>query len=58
MKHVAGKLNSLYGACEALTPLLYGPMYAFVYAHTMNVLPGAFMLLGGALTFPAVLIFG
>lgn len=52
-----GKVNSLFGVCEALMPLAYGPMYSAVYASTMNTLPGAFFLLGGALTLPAVLIF-
>ncbi|XP_054280936.1 solute carrier family 46 member 3 [Macrosteles quadrilineatus] len=53
-----GKVNSLFGVCEALMPLVYGPMYSAVYAATMNTMPGAFFLLGGALTFPAVIIFG
>ncbi|GLV33311.1 uncharacterized protein CBL_12077 [Carabus blaptoides fortunei] len=52
-----GKINSLFGVCEALMPLVYGPMYSAVYASTMHTLPGAFFLLGGALTTPAVVIF-
>lgn len=52
-----GKVNSLFGVCEALTPLVYGPMYSAVYAATLNVMPGAFFLLGGGLTAPAVVIF-
>ncbi|XP_053685300.1 LOW QUALITY PROTEIN: solute carrier family 46 member 3-like [Sabethes cyaneus] len=50
-------LNSLFGVAEALMPLVYAPMYTTVYAATINVLPGAFFLLGGALTAPAVVIF-
>ncbi|EFA05308.1 probable peptidoglycan muropeptide transporter SLC46 isoform X2 [Tribolium castaneum] len=53
-----GKVNSLFGACEALMPLVYGPMYSATYAATINVMPGAFFILGGILTVPAVLIFG
>ncbi|KAH1021434.1 hypothetical protein HUJ04_010950 [Dendroctonus ponderosae] len=53
-----GKLNSLFGACEALMPLLYGPMYSATYASTINSMPGAFFILGGVLTVPAVVIFG
>lgn len=53
-----GKLNSLFGACEALMPLLYGPMYSATYAATINSMPGAFFILGGVLTVPAVIIFG
>ncbi|XP_018572757.1 proton-coupled folate transporter-like [Anoplophora glabripennis] len=53
-----GKVNSLFGACEALMPLVYGPMYSATYAATINAMPGAFYILGGILTVPAVLIFG
>lgn len=53
-----GKINSLFGVCEALMPLVYGPMYSAVYAATMDTMPGAFFILGGALTMPAVIIFG
>lgn len=52
-----GKVNSLFGVCEALMPLVYGPMYSSVYAATMHTLPGAFFLLGGGLTIPAVILF-
>lgn len=52
-----GKVNSLFGVAEALMPLLYAPMYTSLYAATLNTLPGAFFLLGGALTAPAVVIF-
>jgi PCFT/HCP family folate transporter-like MFS transporter 1/3 len=50
-------VNSLFGVCEALMPLVYGPMYSAVYAATMHTVPGAFFLLGGGLTAPAVIIF-
>ncbi|KAI4458410.1 MFS transporter [Holotrichia oblita] len=53
-----GKVNSLFGVCEALMPLVYGPMYSATYAATMETMPGAFLLLGGGLTVPAVIIFG
>lgn len=39
-------------------PLVYGPMYSATYAATMETMPGAFLLLGGGLTVPAVIIFG
>lgn len=52
-----GKVNSLFGVAEALVPLIYSPLYAYVYASTLNVLPGAFFLMGGAMTVPAVVIF-
>lgn len=53
-----GKLNSLFGACEALMPLLYGPLYSATYAASINTMPGAFFILGGIMTIPAVVIFG
>lgn len=52
-----GKINSLFGVSEALMPLLYGPMYSFVYKKTIDTIPGSFLLLGGLLTTPAVIIF-
>lgn len=50
-------MNSIFGVCEALVPLIYGPMYSAVYKATLKTFPGAFFLLGGALTAPAALIF-
>ncbi|XP_012286336.1 uncharacterized protein LOC105702940 [Orussus abietinus] len=52
-----GKVNSLFGVCESLMPLVYGPMYSSVYGATMNTLPGTFFLVGGCLTIPAVISF-
>lgn len=52
-----GKINSLFGVCEALMPLAYGPMYSLVYTSTIDYVPGAFFLLGGFLTTPALFIF-
>lgn len=56
-KDELGKVNSLFGVAEALMPLVYGPMYTTLYAATLKTMPGAFFLLGGALTTPAVIIF-
>lgn len=50
-------MNSLLGVCEAIAPLIYGPLYSFVYTQTITRFPGAFLLLGAALTFPAFVIF-
>lgn len=52
-----GKVNSLLSVAESLMPLLYTPLYAQVYANTMDTLPGAFFLMGGALTVPAIVIY-
>jgi MFS transporter, PCFT/HCP family, solute carrier family 46, member 3 len=52
-----GKVNSLIGIAEGLMPLIYAPMYTQVYRATLDIMPGAFYLLGGLLTLPAVVIF-
>ncbi|XP_041988750.1 solute carrier family 46 member 3-like [Aricia agestis] len=52
-----GKVNSFFGLAEAMMPLVYAPMYTSVYSATIKTFPGAFFLLGGGLTVPAVLIF-
>lgn len=53
-----GKVNSLFGACEAMMPVVCGPLYSKVYQLTMDTLPGAFFLMGGVITGPAFCIFG
>ncbi|XP_032684200.1 solute carrier family 46 member 3-like [Odontomachus brunneus] len=52
-----GKVNSLFGVCESLMPLIYGPMYSAIYAATMNTFPGTFFIAGGCMTMPAVFAF-
>lgn len=54
---LSGKVNSFFGVAEAMMPLVYAPMYTTVYTATLKTFPGAFFLLGGGLTIPAVLIF-
>ncbi|XP_068141215.1 probable peptidoglycan muropeptide transporter SLC46 [Drosophila tropicalis] len=56
-KDELGKVNSLFGVAEALMPMVFAPMYTTLYAATLKVLPGAFFLLGGALTTFSVVIF-
>ncbi|XP_037938509.1 tetracycline resistance protein, class A-like [Teleopsis dalmanni] len=56
-KDELGKVNSLFGVAEALMPMVFGPMYTTLYAATLTTLPGAFYLLGGALTVLSVIIF-
>ncbi|KAL1513551.1 hypothetical protein ABEB36_002950 [Hypothenemus hampei] len=52
-----GKINSILGILEALVPLIYGPLYNRIYAFTIDFFPGCFYLVGGVLTFPAVILF-
>ncbi|XP_013192361.1 probable peptidoglycan muropeptide transporter SLC46 [Amyelois transitella] len=56
-KDELGKVNSFFGLAEAMMPLVYAPMYTTVYTATLKSFPGAFFLLGGGLTVPAVVIF-
>lgn len=56
-KEELGKVNSLFGAAEALMPLVYMPMYAFLYKATIHTFPGAFFLVGGSIITPTVFIF-
>lgn len=52
-----GKVNSLFGVCESMMPLVYGPMYSSIYAATMKSFPGTFFIVGACLTMPAVFAF-
>ncbi|KAJ8924139.1 hypothetical protein NQ315_006923 [Exocentrus adspersus] len=52
-----GQINSLFGVAEAIIPVVYGPLYSRIYARTITSFPGAFFLVGGILTVPAVFIF-
>ncbi|XP_013098104.1 tetracycline resistance protein, class A [Stomoxys calcitrans] len=56
-KDELGKVNSLFGVAEALMPVVYAPMYSTLYAATIKVFPGAFYILGAAITVLAVIIF-
>ncbi|XP_046970551.1 proton-coupled folate transporter-like [Vanessa cardui] len=52
-----GKICSLIGVVEAIVPVIYTPIYSKLYSKTLETLPGAFYLLGGLMTIPAVFIF-
>lgn len=54
---ILGKMNSLFGVCEGLTPLIYGPMYSAVYRATMSIMPSLFYLVGGGFMIPAAVLF-
>ncbi|XP_044757876.1 uncharacterized protein LOC123316031 [Coccinella septempunctata] len=48
---------SLFGLCEALTPLFFGPLYSYVYHQTIETFPGAFYFVSGGLHCGAFVIF-
>jgi PCFT/HCP family folate transporter-like MFS transporter 1/3 len=52
-----GQVSSVVGVCEAFVPMIYTPMYSAFYKATMKTFPGAYYLLGGGLTLPAIFIF-
>lgn len=52
-----GQIQSLFGICEAIAPVIYTTIYTKLYIHTIETLPGAFFLLGAALLAPSIVIF-
>ncbi|XP_045469354.1 proton-coupled folate transporter-like [Harmonia axyridis] len=52
-----GQTFALFGLCEALTPLLCGPLYSYVYQKTIEKFPGAFYFVSACLHTGAFLIF-
>lgn len=52
-----GKMCSLIGLVEALLPVIYTPIYSSVFTMTLDTVPGAFYMVGGAMTIPAFFIF-
>ncbi|CAG5058574.1 unnamed protein product [Parnassius apollo] len=52
-----GRLNSLVGVVEALTPAIYAPLYSRIYIATIDYLPGAVFILSIVSSIPALVIF-
>ncbi|VVC29230.1 Major facilitator superfamily,Major facilitator superfamily domain [Cinara cedri] len=52
-----GQVSAVVAVCEAFVPMVYVPMYSAFYKATMKTFPGAYFLLGGGLTIPAIFIF-
>lgn len=50
-------MSAVVGVCEAFVPMIYAPLYSVFYKATMKTFPGAYFLLGGGLTIPAIFIF-
>ena len=48
---------SVIGLVEAIVPVIYSPMYSEIYSNTYKIFPGAFYLVGGCMTVPAIFIF-
>ncbi|XP_044746806.1 uncharacterized protein LOC123308280 isoform X2 [Coccinella septempunctata] len=47
--HELGQTNSMFGVCEAIMPLVFGPFYTTLYHYTIKVFPGAFYLVSATL---------
>lgn len=54
---MTGQVSAVVGVFEAFVPMIYVPMYSKFYQATMKTFPGAYYLLGGGLTIPAIFIF-
>ncbi|KAJ2948495.1 hypothetical protein O0L34_g7745 [Tuta absoluta] len=52
-----GKMCSVIGLVEAITPVIYTPVYAIVYEKTIETFEGMFYVVGGSMTIPAFFIF-
>ncbi|KAG6464545.1 hypothetical protein O3G_MSEX014585 [Manduca sexta] len=49
-----GKTSSLISISEALVPVIYSPVYSFVYDRTLTTFSGAFYLISAGLAVPAI----
>ncbi|XP_047518157.1 proton-coupled folate transporter-like isoform X2 [Pieris napi] len=55
--HEIGKICSLLGFVESVSPVIYTPLFSKVYSMTVKTLPEAFFYLGGVMTVPGLLAF-
>ncbi|KAK9891133.1 hypothetical protein WA026_013451 [Henosepilachna vigintioctopunctata] len=55
--HELGQSNSVFGICEGLTPLIFGPLYSMVYIKTLMFFPGAFYLASGFFSFIVMILY-
>lgn len=55
--HELGQVNSMFGVCEAVMPLVFGPFYSILYHYTIKDFPGAFYLVSAAFYSMIVLLF-
>ncbi|KAL3289026.1 hypothetical protein HHI36_003469 [Cryptolaemus montrouzieri] len=52
-----GQSNSVFGVCEALMPLAFGPFYTTLYNYTIKFFPGGFYVVSAGLYLIAVPLF-
>ncbi|KAK9874659.1 hypothetical protein WA026_005482 [Henosepilachna vigintioctopunctata] len=45
--HELGQSNSVFGLFEAVTPLIFGPVYSNIYSYTIKSFPGMFFIFSG-----------
>ncbi|KAL3289024.1 hypothetical protein HHI36_003467 [Cryptolaemus montrouzieri] len=55
--HELGQSNSVFGICEAIMPLVFGPFYTTLYYYTIGVFPGTFFLTSAVLRILAMGLF-
>ncbi|KAK9879367.1 hypothetical protein WA026_004215 [Henosepilachna vigintioctopunctata] len=44
-----GQSNSVFGVCEAITPVIFGPLYTTIYNYTIQFFPGMYFLVTTAM---------
>ncbi|CAH4030465.1 unnamed protein product [Pieris brassicae] len=55
--HEIGKICSLLAFVEAISPVIYSPLFSKVYSKTLHTVPEAFFYLGGIMTVPGLFAF-
>ncbi|XP_044745359.1 uncharacterized protein LOC123307203 [Coccinella septempunctata] len=52
-----GQSSSVFGVCEAVMPLVFGPLYTSLYQYTLTSFPGAFFILSAGFYVVTVFLF-
>ncbi|KAK9880880.1 hypothetical protein WA026_013208 [Henosepilachna vigintioctopunctata] len=42
--HEQAQSNSVFGICDAITPLIFGPLYTTIYKYTIDIFPGTYLV--------------
>ncbi|KAK9873132.1 hypothetical protein WA026_021367 [Henosepilachna vigintioctopunctata] len=52
-----GQSNSVFGLCEAIMPLIFGPIYTMIYKYTIDIFPGTFYFFTVTIKFTGLCLF-